>query len=194
MNSEQSVFKLASFLLGYPDDEFWRDLDKAATWLSCLEATSATQNLQNAITALRQSGETAVVHHYISTFDFSESSSLYLTAHEYGDNRARGNALVNLRILLASEGYEQADNELADFLPLLLEFMADCNNEEKTNLLKPRLAKVAVQIHDNLDENSPYAFIFSAIAAVLPRPEDQQFPDREEADNEENMPYPLLFQ
>lgn len=192
MTTEQAVFKLASFLLSYPNEQVWNNLEEAAVWAEQVDSPHISKELQQGISLMQNMGREEIEQCYVKNFDFSEATSLYLTAHEYGDNRARGDALINLRILLASEGYEQNGGELPDFLPLLFEFMADCGNEEKTNLLKPRLAKVIAKIRDHLDSESPYAPIVAAVAAVLPAPQDQHFPDWEEADTGE-MPYPLQF-
>ncbi|HET7627180.1 MAG TPA: nitrate reductase molybdenum cofactor assembly chaperone [Bacillales bacterium] len=190
--SDQEALKLASVLIGYPENDVWHALDEALDAARHIENESVSEHLIQAIAGMREMGYEALKHHYVNVFDFSESTCLYLTAHEYGDNRARGNAFINLRILLASEGFEQLGEELPDYLPLLFEFLAVCDNEEKTNPVKERLAKCVARILDHLDVDSPYQLVFTAIAELLPAPGDQQFPDREEADQGE-MPYPLPF-
>lgn len=191
MENEKVMFKLASLLLSYPDDELWAVLDEAMEWINQNESP-ASKHISLSIERMRQMDREELEHHYVNVFDFSESTCLYLTAHEYGDNRARGNAFINLRILLASEGYEQLGDELPDYLPLLFEFIGDCHNEEKRDHLKPRLAKVVAHIQNEIDSSSPYQPIFTAISELLPKPEDHHFPEREKADTGK-MPYPLPF-
>lgn len=35
--------------------------------------------------------------HYVETFDYKDKTGLYLTAHELGDSRKRGAALIKLQ-------------------------------------------------------------------------------------------------
>ncbi|MEJ1715085.1 hypothetical protein SMA37_26085, partial [Escherichia coli] len=52
---------------------------------------------------------------YVTTFDWTESTGLYLTAHELGDSRDRGAALILLQHIIADAGFELTDGELADY-------------------------------------------------------------------------------
>jgi nitrate reductase delta subunit len=61
---------------------------------------------------------------YVDAFDFSKQCSLHLTYHVHGDRRQRGVALLELKRAYREAGFEPPDDELPDFLPVMLEFAA----------------------------------------------------------------------
>lgn len=61
---------------------------------------------------------------YSTLFDRGRSCSLHLFEHVHGDTRNRGPAMVALVEAYQSAGYAPDTNELPDYLPLFLEFLA----------------------------------------------------------------------
>jgi nitrate reductase delta subunit len=61
---------------------------------------------------------------YSTLFDRGRSCSLHLFEHVHGDARNRGPAMVALVEAYQSAGYAPDTNELPDYLPLFLEFLA----------------------------------------------------------------------
>lgn len=61
---------------------------------------------------------------YSTLFDRGRSCSLHLFEHVHGDTRNRGPAMVALVEAYQSAGYAPDANELPDYLPLFLEFLA----------------------------------------------------------------------
>ena len=60
---------------------------------------------------------------YVETFDFDARASLHLTYHLYGDQRRRGEALIELKGRYAESGLHLPEGgELPDYLPVVLEF------------------------------------------------------------------------
>ena len=59
-----------------------------------------------------------------SLFDRGRALSLHLFEHVHGESRDRGQAMVDLRDRYESQGLEIAANELPDYLPLFLEYLA----------------------------------------------------------------------
>jgi nitrate reductase delta subunit len=188
------VLKASVRLLGYPDDAFWLVLPQVEASLRALPETPPVVALIQAITTIREYEPTALAALYVATFDFSEPTALYLTAHELGDSRQRGMALLTLRSLLRAAGFEPASTELPDYLPMLLEFLASAAAEDDTGDLEHRLATVCRQIHSKLADEHPYKGMFAALPGVLsaegsPGPQEQ-LAGREKADTDE-LPYPL---
>ncbi len=60
---------------------------------------------------------------YVQTFDFQKSTTLYMTHAKFEDSRERGAMLATLKSIYEMYGLEIADNELADYLPLMCEFL-----------------------------------------------------------------------
>src|SRR5699024_10372489 len=60
---------------------------------------------------------------YSDTFDFNKKASLYMTYNKFDTQKERGQLLAKLKVLYEMFGLKMADNELSDFLPLMLEFL-----------------------------------------------------------------------
>ena len=206
-DARRAIFIAASRLLAYPDHALWALLPDIIAYLHECPAsddattTEAVARLVSVAERLSVADVDDLEARYVATFDFHEPAALYLTAHELGDSRRRGRALVDLRRLLRAADFEETTNELPDYLPLLLEFLAHAPVElpaDATQALEERLAAVCERIHSHLDANNPYQDVFDALLTVFPKPapadahDEPQFTDREQADTGE-MPYPLHY-
>lgn len=207
LDTRRAVFLAASRLLSYPDRVAWTLLPEIAAFLRELPESGATDCADAAPLLARVAerlrtdcGDDAERQaRYVATFDFHEPASLYLTAHELGDSRRRGQALIELRALLRTAGFEETGDELPDYLPLLLEFLAHApadTPEDAVRALEQRLASVCARIQEHLDASSPYRDVFVALLTTLPEPAEadpeKRFAKREKADTGE-MPYPLHY-
>src|SRR5699024_11438976 len=120
-----------------------------------------------------QGGMDTAREHYVSTFDFQRTCSLYLTYYRHGDTRARGMALVGLKHTYRSAGYEPPESELPDYLPLLLEFAA-AEPESGKRLLVQCQAGLELLRRGLGACDSPYQHVVSAVCATLPAPGKRQ--------------------
>lgn len=200
----RGVFMAAARLLAYPDRALHVLLPEIAAYLRELPDSGPVTALETVAEWLRDTNVAEVEARYVATFDFNESTALYLTAHELGDSRRRGQALVELRTLLRAAGFEEATEELPDYLPLLLEFLAHAPlaladtpiTTDALGALERRLAAVCERICTHLGTDNPYRDVFVALLGVLPEPAEanpeRRFPQREQADTGE-MPYPLHY-
>ena len=197
LDARRTVFAAASRLLAYPDPAVWALLPEIAASLRQLPASEPMSMLVRIVEQLQAMDLAEQAARYVATFDFDDAAALYLTAHELGDSRRRGQALVELRALLRAAGFEETTEELPDYLPLLLEFLAHAPASIPLEALERRLAAVCERISTRLDANSPYREVLGALRAVLPAPAiadpEQRFPQREQADTGE-MPYPLHYE
>ena len=200
--SRSATLKLCAFALGYPDA--WLR-GNAAEALAVAEA----YGLQWLADALRVLGETDGVEleqAYVRAFDFAEAASLYLTAHEFGDDRKRGVALVELRKMLAAGGFEEAEGELPDHVPLLLEFLALSPVEEvdrtaqKTADLEPRLGAVMRAVGAHIPVANVYHAVMTAVLQELgwehstaAESSDADAALQREQPDLEDLPYPLSY-
>ena len=201
--SRSATLKLCAFALGYPDA--WLR-GNAAEALAVAEA----YGLQWLADALRVLGETDGVEleqAYVRAFDFAEAASLYLTAHEFGDDRKRGVALVELRKMLAAGGFEEAEGELPDHVPLLLEFLAvapaqgaDGIARHETTGLERRLGTVMRAVGAHIPEENVYHAVMAAALRELgwetcaaTEPSDADAALRREQPDLEDLPYPVSY-
>lgn len=199
------VFVAAARLLAYPDEALAALLPEIGAYLRTLPASETVSALVGVAERLRAMSVVELEALYVATFDFDESAALYLTAHELGDSRRRGQALIELRKLLRAAGFEQTTAELPDYLPLLLEFLAQApaapspppaGVEDPLDALERRLAAVCERIAGRMAAENPYREVFVALRSLLPTPEEanpeSRFSQREQADTGE-MPYPLHY-
>lgn len=105
-----------------------------------------------------------VQERYVTDFDLRGGDALYLTYHRFGDDRARGRALIALKRLYRDAGWELAHWELPDYLPLVLE-LAAADPEVGEAVLHEYRAEVN-EIRRSLREcESPWTPVAEAIAA-----------------------------
>lgn len=200
-DARSGVFIAVARLLTYPDGAFWALLPEIEAYLHTLPASEPVSVLVGVAKRLRETRAAELEARYVATFDFDESAALYLTAHELGDSRRRGQALVELRRMLRAAGFEETTEELPDYLPLLLELLAHAPGAPTGALdpiaaLEQRLAAVCERIAERLGADNPYRDVFVALRGLLPTPEEsdpeRHFAQREQADTGE-MPYPLHY-
>lgn len=189
------LLKAAAFLLGYPDERFWALLPEVTAALAEQGDTAPAPDLRRVSQTLRGADHAALEALYVQTFDFSDSTTLYLTAHELGDNRQRGAALLELRYLLRAGGFEPDGAELPDYLPLLLEFVACAPPDLETVALESRLAAACAHIEDQLMNDHPYRPIFVALRALLPEPARPSAAEEVSRDGSDTgvLPFPIEF-
>src|SRR5699024_1918423 len=134
---------------------------------------------------------------YVSTFDLRAKNGLYLTAHELGDSNKRGAALIKMQKIINQAGYDRIDDDLADYIPMLFEFLAVAPDSQDNERLIRRLAVAVQRIMENLPDENPYFnFLQVLMDVVFPRPTKKEIErlefEREEADLEE-LPYPIMY-
>ncbi|MBL7639401.1 nitrate reductase molybdenum cofactor assembly chaperone [Staphylococcus saccharolyticus] len=111
---------------------------------------------------------------YTDTFDFSKKNPLYMTFNKFDTQKERGQMLAKLKVLYEMFGLKMVDNELSDYLPLMLQFLqvADFSNDDRA---QENLQLVIMIMEDGTYEmanalaknNNPYAFVVSALRKTL---------------------------
>lgn len=165
-------WKLFSVLLQYPDDEL---LDSTAELELVAASLPAGQRVpaERFLAYLRSTPPAVLRQTYVEAFDFDRRAAMHLTWHTHGDRRQRGIELVRLKRRYAEAGLQLADDELPDYLPVLLEF-AELRPVEGVELLvglRPSLELVRAALHER---RSPYADLLNAVCTVLPKPTARQ--------------------
>lgn len=123
-------------------------------------------NMQQLVTQfidyLASKSEEELTETYVNTFDFNSASTLYLTYSNLGEERERGQVLVQLKELYDAIGFELVTEELPDYLPLVLEIYSVAPKEVVQTLsedFRPGIEK----LHEELVKSeSPYAKLIEA--------------------------------
>jgi nitrate reductase molybdenum cofactor assembly chaperone NarJ/NarW len=153
-----SPYKLASLLLQYPTVALFDGL-------GVLES-EAPRPFAPFLAWLRATPPDEVARHYVETFDLRRRCALYLTYYRYGDTRKRGMAMLEFKAAYRGAGFEPADGELPDYLPMVLDFAALHPRGER--LLRAHRADLELLLRGLRDAPSPYAGVVEAVCAQLP--------------------------
>ena len=156
-------FKLLSALLCYPEQALVdslpeiRKMVKPDSPLSC--------QIEPLLHYLESGSLISIQENYVATFDRNQRHSLHLFEHVHGESRDRGQAMVDLLTEYRQNGFDMVTNELPDYVPLFLEFLAQIPQAHAQQLLGDAIHVLAM-IGDKLKVNSsPYFVIFEAIRA-----------------------------
>lgn len=156
-------FKLLSALLCYPEQELIDALPRIRLALAHDVA------LQDALTPLLDYlGSHELIRlqeNYVASIDRNQRHSLHLFEHIHGESRDRGQAMVDLLNEYRKHGFELTGNELPDYVPLFLEFLAQLPADDAQKLLGDAIHVLAM-LGDKLKaSDSPYHCIFDVIRA-----------------------------
>ncbi|MFD1360498.1 nitrate reductase molybdenum cofactor assembly chaperone [Lentibacillus salinarum] len=197
-SQERTLLIIGSRLLAYPADNFTGELNDIN---ACIDEDVTSSGLRNRLKTIVTTFNIFTLEDlrklYVSTFDLRAKNGLYLTAHELGDSNKRGAALIKLQKIINQSGYERMDDDLADYIPMLFEFLAVAPESQDNERLKRRLAVAVQRIMNNLPDENPYFnFLQLLMEVVFPQPTKQEIArlefEREEADLEE-LPYPIMY-
>src|SRR5690625_4443961 len=200
MNEQnRTILIIASRLLNYPTDSS----DEKQNIYECIEEDITNKTLKEELThacdELFKLSPLEREELYVFTFDLKSKQCLYLTAHELGDSTKRGAALIKLQKIVNQAGFEREVGELADYIPMLFEFLAVVPGvTPDIERLSQRLGVAIYRILENIDKENPYTAILTLLMDyIFPVPTQEQIEklefDREEADLEE-LPYPIMYQ
>lgn len=198
-NESAALLVTMSRILEYPNDEFFEEQSVIQEFINeNIASETIRKELLEGIQPLYEMGRKNLQELYVETFDYKEQTSLYLTAHELGDSRKRGAALVKLQKLICEGGFEYEGRELADYIPMLLELLAVAPEEVNFIRLSRRLAYAIHRLLNNLSSANPYYKAIDLLMRfVFQAPGKEEIAllenEREEADLEE-LPYPMMYQ
>src|SRR5579875_2876197 len=162
-----SAFKLASVLLQYPSAALFDGLDELDAFAADTSPKPARAAFGQFLTWLRATSPTEVAQHYVETFDLRRRCALYLTYYRYGDTRKRGMAMIVFKTAYRDAGFVPSEDELPDYLPMVLEFADLCPRGER--LLHGHRGDLELLRRGLARAGSPYQDVVAAVSAQLPR-------------------------
>ena len=162
------TFKVLGLLMSYPKPEWISHLDEFKPVLAG-EKFLPKKQLQAVLAFIEELKSTdlfSLQEEFVSTFDRGRSHSLHLFEHIHGESRDRGQAMVNLSDAYEEKGFFIDQAELPDYIPLFLEFLSLCPQDEAVALLGEPIdimATIATRLHKR---DSSYAGLFDALVAL----------------------------
>lgn len=105
---------------------------------------------------------------YVEVFDQKRKASLYLSYYLNGDTRARGMALVHFKEIYREQGWIVGPDELPDYLPLFLEFIAITQSIFAFEVLRQHKAGIALLEAALRKLESPYSPLIAELLKAIP--------------------------
>lgn len=159
--------KLVSLLLQYPEPEVGEEIGTLAPGEVGPVSNAQREALFGFLGWYREQQLEDLRQSYVDNFDFDRRRSLHLTYQIHGDSRQRGLALLKIKNVYRDAGLVPAEDELPDFLPLMLEF-SSVAPEAGRELLDRHRESIEL-IRDGLTKaGSPWAALFDVIRDGLP--------------------------
>lgn len=152
----REAFQLISYLLQYPEKEWlqWRELVEETEQF---EEHSLRKPLLSFLKGIGEVSLDDLTQAYVQQFDFNPKCSLYLTYLKAGEQRERGQILVELKALYKEYGFVMTDEELSDYLPLVLEFVSVAPMQISVNLFASFKEPIEKLKHELEQVGSPYS-------------------------------------
>lgn len=136
-------YRVLSLLLDYPEQPLIDALPELDSALADVEPALCAQLAPLFAHLGGEPSLIALQETYVGTFDRQPAHSLHLFEHLHGEDRARGQAMVDLIEEYRAHGFEPVSHELPDYLPLFLEFLSLCAADEARRLLDDAVHVVA---------------------------------------------------
>lgn len=162
------TFKALSALLGYPSVDLQhataelRDVIEA----EALVPAAVRRQLDVLLDDIAGGDIYDLQERYVLLFDRTRSLSLHLFEHVHGESRDRGQAMVDLLAMYEERGLAAVKNELPDYLPLFLEFLATLPQAEACDMLGQPAHILAALAERLRKRGSPYEAVFRALTAL----------------------------
>jgi nitrate reductase molybdenum cofactor assembly chaperone NarJ/NarW len=168
------TLKVLSALLCYPEPQMQAALDEMAKVLD-RERLLPERERQALRLLMQQMAETDLIElqeRYVRLFDRGRALSLNLFEHIHAQSPDRGQAMVNLLEVYRQNGFELTARELPDYLPLLLEYLAQRPSPEALEMLTEAMPVIALLGARLAERDSDYQAIFRALSALVGEPAD----------------------
>lgn len=164
----RDAWRVASALLRYPDEELVAALP---TIRQALVDSKLPQRKEivDLIDSWNELTPIELQEQYVATFDLSKKCALHLSWFQYGDRRQRGMVLLKLKRRYMEFEMFPSEDELPDWLPLMLEFAVDAPAPEGVSLLQEWRAAIELIRRGLTETESGYVVLLDLISATLPK-------------------------
>ncbi|MCT6920087.1 MAG: nitrate reductase molybdenum cofactor assembly chaperone, partial [Bifidobacteriales bacterium] len=159
----------------YPEEELQQSGNLIRATLDQLSDLDAAEivGLKSLVSAISDRDIYEVQENYVLLFDRTRSLSLHLFEHVYGENRDRGQAMVDLKDMYDQAGFEIDVHEMPDYLPMFLEFLSTRSDEEARHLLGETLHIISAIRQRLQKRGSVYAAAFVALESLSGKKADE---------------------
>jgi nitrate reductase delta subunit len=164
----QLIYQRFAQLLSYPSPELYEALADCQQQLTPAypEAATGINQFQEATAPLSLERLEEI---YTSTFDVNPVCFPYPGFHLFGENFNRADFLVKLKQKYEEHGFTAPENELADHLPVMLEFLSiiDPDAVLTRELIEDCLLPALKKMSEGFTADSPYGAVVRSLLNVL---------------------------
>jgi nitrate reductase delta subunit len=162
--NERKIFLIASFLLQYPDDDWYELLGEIEAEALEMKDESYVEHIFEFLKYVKQTNKLDLAQLYVETFDLSKKTNLYLTYYSLEEKQERGLALLKLKRKYEEAGFMMETSELPDFLPVVLEFTAATQRKDMLENYRTAIEEIFNSLSK---ENNPYLYVLKSILLVV---------------------------
>lgn len=162
------ILQVISRLMGYPSEELLQHGDELIEVINSAKEISPEMRSQlvQLVDGLRGGDIMDAQEAYGQLFDRGRALSLLLFEHVHGESRDRGQAMVDLMGVYRDNGFDIDVNELPDYIPLYLEYLAHRPEMEAREGLAD-VHHILAMLSARLQEReSPYSSLFDALLMI----------------------------
>jgi nitrate reductase delta subunit len=162
------IFKAFSALLSYPTEEMREALPEIVELVRASKVIAPRERaaLFDLIDEIGEGDLLAAEERYVDLFDRGKALSLHLFEHLHGDGRDRGVAMVELKVLYGTAGFDLSTSELPDYLPVVLEYLSQRDMAEARDMLTDCAHILASIARSLLARQSRYASVPQALLVI----------------------------
>lgn len=195
----RAILAIAARLLSYPGESFDSERQEVENWIQEGNPSDETKAaLTTAVASLQKFSLQELQEVYVDAFDWKEKTGLYLTAHEFGDDRKRGAALIKLQKIVNDAGFERVEGELSDYMPMLFELMAVSDETSLHDKLHRRLACATYRVAGAIGDDHPYKPVIALLTKFVfetpTKDEMEKMGEDKEGADPDPMPFPIMYE
>jgi nitrate reductase delta subunit len=172
------VYKTMAILLQYPNKDLLHCVPELESYTGLMPAGKAQRVIENFLGYLKSEPMLKLQQNYTAAFDMNPSTTLNMTYHLFGEGEKRAGMMGRLQQCYYAAGYDGPANDLPDFLPLMLEFLALCPDPSMIDLFWQCCAALDGLIERLREMTRPYADLLDLLAddykqrfiTVVPQP------------------------
>lgn len=165
-NANVDAWNIASALLRYPDEHLVAALPQIREEALATGIPHA-KKVAELIDSWTGRDLIELQSEYVEVFDLGRSTSLYMTWHQYGDRRQRGLVLLKLKRAYQENGMFPVEDELPDWLPLMLQFAVTAPPPAGSDLLENWRAAIELVRKALHEQQRPQAVLLDVVSSTL---------------------------
>ncbi|HJV46912.1 MAG TPA: nitrate reductase molybdenum cofactor assembly chaperone [Bacillota bacterium] len=165
MEELSTSLEIASALLLYPT-EWNSQIEEIQDLISSIEHEQTRKHLESFLDTYLQANKEDWIESYVQTVDFGKQTNLYLTYAEHGEQKERGTVLLELKELFTMNGFNVVDEEMPDYLPLILEFCAHAPIDAIRWVIDHYQKVIKQKQSEFQNVDSPYWHIIASVLSI----------------------------